>query len=211
MKNIILYGAPAAGKGTQCELLVREYGYKHISMGQLFRDLDDSTELNREIHEKISKGILIDDETTAKLLQAKLKELGNTAVVLDGFPRTLNQAKILDKFFSNYVVINIEVEEQVALERTLGRVSCPKCGKIYNKYSEKKKKNANLCDNCNVELQGRSDDNEESFKVRFNTYLNNVQGLLDYYRNQNCLYIIKSHDKKEDTFADVKNILDSQD
>ena len=117
MKNIILYGAPAAGKGTQCELLVREYGYKHISMGQLFRDLDDSTELNREIHEKISKGILIDDETTAKLLQAKLKELGNVAVVLDGFPRTLNQAKILDKFFSNYVVINIEVEEQVALER----------------------------------------------------------------------------------------------
>ena len=211
MKNIILYGAPAAGKGTQCELLVREYGYKHISMGQLFRDLDDSTELNREIHEKISKGILIDDETTAKLLQAKLKELGNTAVVLDGFPRTLNQAKILDNFFSNYVVINIEVEEQVALERTLGRVSCPKCGKIYNKYSEMKPKNANLCDNCNVELQGRSDDNEESFKVRFNTYLNNVQGLLDYYRNQNCLYIIKSHDKKEDTFADVKNILDSQD
>lgn len=211
MKNIILYGAPAAGKGTQCELLVREYGYKHISMGQLFRDLDDSTELNREIHEKISKGILIDDETTAKLLQAKLTELGNAAVVLDGFPRTLNQAKILDKFFSNYVVINIEVEEQVALERTLGRISCPKCGKIYNKYSEMKPKNANLCDNCNVELQGRSDDNEESFKVRFNTYLNNVQGLLDYYRNQNCLYIIKSHDKKEDTFADVKNILDSQD
>jgi adenylate kinase len=211
MKNIILYGAPAAGKGTQCELLVREYGYKHISMGQLFRDLDDSTELNREIHEKISKGILIDDETTAKLLQAKLAELGNAAVVLDGFPRTLNQAKILDKFFSNYVVINIEVEEQVALERTLGRVSCPKCGKIYNKYSEMKPKNANLCDNCNVELQGRSDDNEESFKVRFNTYLNNVQGLLDYYRKQNCLYIIKSHDKKEDTFADVKNILDSQD
>lgn len=211
MKNIILYGAPAAGKGTQCELLVREYGYKHISMGQLFRDLDDSTELNREIHEKISKGFLIDDETTAKLLQAKLAELGNVAVVLDGFPRTLNQAKILDKFFSNYVVINIEVEEQVALERTLGRLSCPKCGKIYNKYSEMKPKNANLCDNCNVELQGRSDDNEESFKVRFNTYLNNVQGLLDYYRNQNCLYIIKSHDKKEDTFADVKNILDSQD
>lgn len=211
MKNIILYGAPAAGKGTQCELLVREYGYKHISMGQLFRDLDDSTELNHEIHEKISKGILIDDETTAKLLQAKLAELGNAAVVLDGFPRTLNQAKILDKFFSNYVVINIEVEEQVALERTLGRVSCPKCGKIYNKYSEMKPKNANLCDNCNVELQGRSDDNEESFKVRFNTYLNNVQGLLDYYRKQNCLYIIKSHDKKEDTFADVKNILDSQD
>ena len=74
MKNIILYGAPAAGKGTQCELLIERYGYEHISMGQLFRDLDGSTEFGKEIHEKISKGILIDDETTSKLLKNKLDE-----------------------------------------------------------------------------------------------------------------------------------------
>lgn len=212
MKNIILYGAPAAGKGTQCELLVERYGYNHISMGQLFRDLDDSTEFNRKIHEDISKGILIDDQTTAKLLKNKLDELGTNLVVLDGFPRTLNQAHILDEFFDNYIVINLEVDEQVALERTLGRVTCSKCGKIYNLYSEETKpKNGRLCDICNIELTGRSDDNEESFKTRFNIYINNVQGLLDYYREKNVLYIVKSHTLKEDTFADVKAILENQD
>lgn len=212
MKNIILYGAPAAGKGTQCELLVEKYGYKHISMGQLFRDLDDSTEFNRKIHEDISKGILIDDETTAKLLKNKLDELGNVPVVLDGFPRTLNQAHVLDNFFNNYIVINLEVEEQVALERTLGRVTCSKCGKIYNLYSEEMKpKNGRLCDICNIELAGRTDDNEESFKTRFNIYVNNVSGLLDYYREKNVLYIVRSHTLKEDTFADIRKILENQD
>ncbi len=212
MKNIILYGAPAAGKGTQCELLVSRYGYKHISMGQLFRDLDDSTEFNRKIHDDISKGILIDDNTTAQLLQNKLKELGNVPVVLDGFPRTLNQAHVLDNFFANYIVINFEVEEIVALERTLGRLTCSKCGKIYNIYSkEMAPKKDRLCDVCNIELTGRSDDNEESFKVRFNTYLNNVKDILEYYRKKQVLYIVKSHELKEDTFADIEHILKEQD
>ena len=114
MKNIILYGAPAAGKGTQCELLVKRYGYKHISMGQLFRDLDDSTEFNRKIHENISKGILIDDETTAQLLKNELEKLEGKHIVLDGFPRNLNQAKILDEFFSDFVVINLNVDYDLA-------------------------------------------------------------------------------------------------
>jgi len=211
MKNIILYGAPAAGKGTQCELLIERFGYNHISTGELFRSLDDSTEIGRSIHEKIAKGILIDDETTATLVKNRLDELDEKPVVLDGFPRTLNQAKILDNFFENYVVINLEVEEEVALQRTLGRVNCPKCGRIYNIYTEMKPKQEGLCDDCDVELKGRSDDNEESFKVRFNTYLNNVQSVLDYYKEKNILYIISSQESKEDTFTDIKKILESQD
>ena len=202
MKNIILYGAPAAGKGTQCELLIERYGYEHISMGQLFRDLDDSTEFGREIHEKISQGILIDDETTSKLLKNKLDELN------DGFPRTLNQAKILDTFFDNYIVINIDVEEEVALKRILGRLTCSECGKIYNIYSsEMAPKNGKLCDICGIELTGRSDDNEESFKTRFNIYLNNVKSVLDYYEDKKVLYIVKSGEQKEDTFNSIDNIL----
>lgn len=208
MKNIILYGAPAAGKGTQCELLVEKYGYQHISTGQLFRELDDSTELGREIHEKISKGLLIDDETTSRLLKSKLDEIGNVPVILDGFPRNLNQANILDTFFDNYIVINIDVEEQVALERTLGRLTCSKCGKIYNIYSnEMKPKNGRLCDICNIELTGRSDDNEESFKTRFNIYVNNVKGILEYYSKKGVLHIVKSHTSKFDTFKEVEEIL----
>ena len=208
MKNIILYGAPAAGKGTQCELLIERYGYEHISMGQLFRDLDDSTEFGREIHEKISQGILIDDETTSKLLKNKLDELNGKPVVLDGFPRTLNQAKILDTFFDNYIVINIDVEEEVALKRILGRLTCSECGKIYNIYSsEMAPKNGKLCDICGIELTGRSDDNEESFKTRFNIYLNNVKSVLDYYEDKKVLYIVKSGEQKEDTFNSIDNIL----
>ena len=210
MKNIILYGAPAAGKGTQCELLIERMGYKHISTGELFRSLDDSTELGRSIHEKIAKGILIDDETTATLVKNRLNELDGP-VVLDGFPRTLNQAKILDTFFDNYVVINIEVEEEVALKRTLGRVNCPNCGRIYNIYTEMKPKQEGICDDCGASLKGRSDDNEESFKVRFNTYLANVGSVLDYYKEKDALYIIKSHESKEDTYTDIKKILDCQD
>lgn len=210
MKNIILYGAPAAGKGTQCEILIEKLGYKHISTGELFRSLDDSTEIGRSIHEKIAKGILIDDETTATLVKNRLAELDGP-IVLDGFPRTLNQAKILDTFFENYVVINIEVEEEVALKRTLGRVNCPNCGRIYNIYSEMKPKQEGICDDCGATLKGRSDDNEESFKVRFNTYLANVGSVLDYYREKDALYIIKSHESKEETFADIKKILEGQD
>lgn len=211
MKNIILYGAPAAGKGTQCELLVERLGYKHISTGELFRSLDDSTEFNRSIHERIANGMLIDDETTATLVKNRLSELGKCSIVLDGFPRTLNQAKILENFFNDYVVINLEVFEETALKRTLGRVNCPKCGRIYNIYTTMKPKHEGICDDCGLELKGRSDDNEESFKVRFNTYLANVESVLDYYKEKNVLYIIKSHESKEETFADIKRILESQD
>ncbi len=209
MKNIILYGAPAAGKGTMCEILVEKLGYKHISTGELFRSLDDSTEFNRSIHERIAKGILIDDETTATLVKNKLNELDGP-VVLDGFPRTLNQAKLLDGFFDNYVVINIEVSEEVALKRTLGRVNCPQCGRIYNIYTSMKPKQDGICDDCGCELKGRSDDNEESFKVRFNTYLANVESVLNYYREKNSLHIIQSYESKDETYADIKKILDSQ-
>lgn len=209
MKNIILYGAPAAGKGTQCELLIERLGYKHISTGELFRSLDDSTEFNRSIHERIAKGMLIDDETTATLVKNRLNELDGP-VVLDGFPRTLNQAKLLDTFFDNYVVMNIEVSEQTALERTLGRVNCPKCGRIYNTYTSMKPKKENTCDDCGCELKGRSDDNEESFKVRFNTYLANVESVLNYYKEKNLLYIIPSYESKEETYAHIKEILGDQ-
>lgn len=211
MKNIILYGAPAAGKGTQCELLKEKCGYTHISMGQLFRDLDDSTELGRRIHETIANGNLVDDETTAKLLQNKLEELGNVPIVLDGFPRTLNQAKVLDNFFENYVVVNLEIDEELALKRVLGRLNCDNCGKIYNIYFEDKSpKEVNKCDICGAHLSARQDDNAESFKNRFNIYVNNVKDILDFYSNKNVSYNVSSIDALE-TFNEIQKILNGGD
>lgn len=208
MKNIILYGAPASGKGTQCELLVKNYGYKHISTGDLFRNLGYETELEKQIHETIDQGKLVDDEVTAKLVKQELDKLENSYVVLDGFPRNVNQAKMLDTFVDNYMVINIEVDKDIALKRSLGRLTCSNCGKIYNKYFEESKPSKeNICDICNIELTGRNDDNEESFNNRFNIYLNNVKDVLDYYENKKILRIIPSTTPNE-TFNSIKNLLE---
>lgn len=206
MKNIILYGAPAAGKGTQCELLVEKYGYNHISTGQLFRDLDETSELGKKIKEIISLGNLVDDETTAQLVREKLKTM-NGLIVLDGFPRNLNQAIMLDSFFEDYVVINLNVDYELAKMRVLGRSSCKKCGKIYNELTgEMMPKNSGICDICGVELEKRLDDNEESFKTRFNIYMNNVKDILNYYREKNVLHIVESVNPQQ-TFETIESVV----
>lgn len=207
MKNIILYGAPAAGKGTQCEFLVEKYGYKHISMGQLFRDLDDNSEFNKNIKKTIASGELVDDETTSQLLKNKLYTIKDSLIVLDGFPRNLNQAMILDNFFSDYVVINLDVDYDVAMKRTLGRMSCSKCGKIYNNLIQDMfPQKDGICDICGVELIKRLDDNEESFKTRFDIYMNNVKSVLDYYSDKDLLHIVKSISPQE-TFKDIESVV----
>lgn len=205
MKNIILYGAPAAGKGTACEELVKKYGYKHISTGQLFRELDENTLIGKKVKEIMSSGNLVDDETTAELLKNKLATLSGH-IVLDGFPRNLNQAKILDEFFDNYVVINIDVPYETAKMRILGRSSCPKCGKIYNEVGEMAPKVVGICDSCDVELTKRNDDNEESFKKRFEIHMNNVKDVLDYYQNDNKLFIVESLTPQQ-TFEQIESVV----
>ena len=206
MKNIILYGAPAVGKGTMCEFLIKKYGYNHISTGDLFRNLDDSSELGKTIKEIIISGNLVDDETTNKLVKNKLDTMDGL-IVLDGFPRNLAQAKMLDEYFNNYIVINLEIEYEIAMKRALGRLNCPKCGKGYNKFNPNMHpKVNNLCDNCNIELTHRSDDNEESFKKRFEIYSKNVKDVLDYYQEKNLLYIVKSVNP-EDTFKNIEGVI----
>ena len=206
MKNIILYGAPAAGKGTVCEQLTEKYDYKHISTGQLFRELDENTVLGKRIKSIMESGNLVDDETTAQLLKNKLIKI-NGHIVLDGFPRNLNQAKILDEFFSDYVVINIDVDYEIAKKRILGRKICPKCGRIYNELTgEMTPKISDICDDCGVELSQRGDDNEESFKNRFEIHMNNVKDVLNYYREKDLLYIVKSKSPQE-TFIDVESVV----
>ena len=206
MKNIILYGAPAAGKGTACEELVSKYGYNHISTGQLFRELDDNSELGMRVKEIIASGNLVDDETTAQLVKNKLDEMKGQ-IVLDGFPRNLNQAQILDEFFSDYVVINIDVDYETAKNRILGRITCSKCGRIYNELiKEAKPKVSGICDDCGVALLKRSDDNEESFKNRFEIHMNNVKDVLDYYKEKDLLYIVKSQSPQQ-TFEDIESVV----
>ena len=213
MKNLILIAPPAAGKGTLSEQLVSGFGYEHISTGDLLREKQqDGSELGNNLKELLSTGKLVDDNIVTDLLNKKLKNISNS-FILDGYPRNIKQADILEELLSNLnlnidAVIYLNVDRETAMHRALGRITCPKCNKIYNKYNEiMKPKNDNLCDNCNVELVSRTDDNEESFKVRFDTYLKNTKPLLDYYKNKGKLVVIDKIDTPDETFMEVKKVI----
>lgn len=213
MKNIIFIAPPAAGKGTQSELLVSEFGYNHISTGDLLRSKqNDGSELGNYIKDLLSQGKFVDDEIVTKLLSDKLSSIDGP-FILDGYPRNIEQANILDGVLKSLnlsidAVIYLNVDSETAMKRALGRVSCPKCNKIYNKYIEEKMpKVTNVCDDCGVELIGRSDDNEESFKIRFDTYINQTQPLLDYYKSNGLLVIIDKVNTPNETFEEVKKVI----
>ena len=213
MKNIIFIAPPAAGKGTQSELLVSEFGYNHISTGDLLRSKqNDGSELGNYIKDLLSQGKFVDDDIVTKLLSDKLSSIDGP-FILDGYPRNIEQANILDSVLKSLnlsidAVIYLNVDSETAMKRALGRVSCPKCNKIYNKYIEEKMpKVTNICDDCGVELIGRSDDNEESFKIRFDTYINQTQPLLDYYKSNGLLVIIDKVNTPNETFEEVKKVI----
>lgn len=213
MKNLILIAPPAAGKGTLSEQLVSNFGYEHISTGDLLREKQqDGSELGNKLKELLSTGKLVDDNIVTDLLKEKLENI-STSFILDGYPRNIKQADILEELLSNLdldidAVIYLNVDRKTAISRALGRITCPKCNKIYNKYNENMKpKNYNICDNCNVELVSRTDDNEESFKVRFDTYLENTKPLLDYYKDRGKLVIIDKIDTPDETFIEVKKVI----
>lgn len=203
MKNIIFIAPPAAGKGTVSDYLVKNYNYEHLSTGDLLREVIKSgSEFGKEIDKIISSGNLVSDDVIIKLVSDKLKTLDESRpFILDGFPRTLNQAKSLDEMLvnlgiTNNIAVYLDIDLEEALKRVLGRITCPKCKRSYNKNIEKLRPvNGNVCDDCNVELESRSDDNEETFKVRFSTYLENTSPIIDYYKERG---ILKSFDVRRE-------------
>lgn len=213
MKNVIFIAPPAAGKGTQSELLVDEFKYEHISTGDLLRNKqNDGSDLGNQIKELLKTGKLIDDEIVTELLKEKLINIkGN--FILDGYPRNIKQADILSNLLSeldikDIAVIYLDVDEETAMKRALGRISCPKCKRTYNKYNDlTKPKVMGICDDCNIELVGRSDDNEETFKIRFNEYITNTKPLLDYYKEKNLLYIMDNKIDPRVLFESIKEVI----
>lgn len=211
MKNVIFIAPPAAGKGTQSERLM-EIGYEHISTGDMLREeISKNTVLGKEINEIITNGKLVSDELVFELITNKITNLSKP-FILDGFPRTINQAKLLDELFqklniTNYEVVYLDVSLDVALKRALGRLTCS-CGSSYNIYNENlKPKLENICDKCGKVLVKRNDDNEESFKVRFETFLNNIEPIKDFYREKGRLHIIDTMLSTEEVTDRIKGIL----
>lgn len=213
--NIILLAPPAAGKGTQCEILVDKYNLTQISTGNLLRDIaKEETELGKKVKEVLTSGDLVNDELVYQIVENYLDNNENQhGYIFDGFPRTESQAKRLDTILKDRnkkidYVFFLDTEKEILLNRVLGRRTCKQCGKIYNTNIDilKPKKDL-ICDNCGGELYIRDEDNLQSFEVRYNTYIDKIQPLIDYYKQQNLLYKIDSSNSKENTFEQIQTII----
>ena len=185
MKNIILIAAPAAGKGTLSDLLVKKYDYLHISTGDLLREVSkEMTELGQKIAKMLKNGELVTDEIVFELLENKLRQV-DKPYILDGFPRTLNQAYKYDELIQKLnkdlgIVVVLNCDYEILKKRIVGRYLCKDCGSIYNTLTGvNTPKQEGICDNCGGDLYKRSDDNEESFKTRYETYLEKTKQLND--------------------------------
>lgn len=209
MKNIIFYAPPAAGKGVQCSFLETKYGYKIISIGQVLRNQrTPDTPVGRAIIESQDKGELTPDNIVLEALKNELEKYGSENIVIEGFPRSIDQAHMLDDIFSNYIVINLSIDRDTAMKRALGRINCDSCGKIYNIYIDSMKpKEEGVCDNCKSKLNIRSDDNESSFHKRFDIYEENKGAILEYYKDKNILFVVDASKDKEEVSNDISEII----
>ena len=216
MKNIIFLAPPAAGKGTLSEMLVEKYGYGHISTGDLLREeIKNGTEIGKQAESLMKEGKFVSDDVIIELIKNRItKSDCENGYILDGFPRTLVQAEKYDELLNELnkelgVVIYINIDKDVAMKRACSRITCPKCGRIYNKYSnEMKPKTEGICDDCHVSLTSRADDSEETFIKRFDEYVNKTMPLYEYYKNKGVLKVINAHESKFDTFGEAVKVLE---
>jgi len=191
MKNILFIAPPAGGMGTQSDMLVERYGYEHISVGDLLRDIDKSSPLYEKVTKIMVAGKLVDDDIVFKVLEDKLITLKDKPFILDGIPRNVEQANqlmgSLDRLgLTLDVVIYLDVDYETLLKRFSGRVNCPECKATYNVYTKKTKVDG-ICDKCGTELIKRLDDNEETFKRRYETYIQSTVPLIEYYQSLGLL------------------------
>lgn len=211
MRSIILIAPPAAGKGTQSELISLKYGFTHISTGELLREVALT---NDDLKQQLSTGYLISDSVIFDLLENRLKnEDCKKGFILDGFPRTVNQAKKYESIMneigvSSNVVIFLDIDKNEAFKRIEGRVTCPKCKRVYNELLEDvKPKVLGICDKCGVELIKRSDDNFSTFSKRYDVYYENTAPLIDYYGEKGILHKIDCGIGKDSVFEVIQKII----
>ncbi len=191
--NIILLGAPGAGKGTQAETLIQLYNVPTISTGNIFRDhIAKETELGKKAKEYIDLGQLVPDELVIELIKDRIiQEDCKDGMITDGFPRTIPQAEAFDAMLGELgrtidYVIDVEVPHEAIIGRMAGRTSCPECGGTFHNVT-KKEKTKGICDFCGAKLVQRADDNEETVRKRLEIYQAQTEPLINYYAKQGKL------------------------
>lgn len=186
--KLVFLGPPGAGKGTLASEAAKYYGIPHISTGSMFRNaIKKHTPLGEKIRKIIDSGALVDDETTAALVKERLAQTdAQNGFILDGFPRTIAQAEILEAFCSLDAVINFDISDEAVIKRLSGRRLCPSCGKNFH-IEFMKPLVEGVCDNCRAALVIREDDKIEAIVKRLETYREQTFPLIEFYQNKNLL------------------------
>lgn len=211
--NIVLMGLPGAGKGTQADKIVEKYAIPHISTGDMFRAaIKEGTELGLQAKSFMDQGALVPDEVTIGIVRERLsKEDCAKGYLLDGFPRTVAQAEALEEITSsldrkiNYV-INIDVDQEILMERLTGRRICKSCGSTYHLVFNPPAKDG-VCDRCGGELYQRADDNAETVENRLQVNIAQTKPLLDFYESKGYLRNINGQQDINKVFADLDELL----
>ncbi len=211
--KIIMLGAPGAGKGTQAKMIAEKYGLPHISTGDIFRaNIKNGTELGKEAKEYMDKGLLVPDELTVRLLLDRVAQDDcKNGYVLDGFPRTIPQAEVLDEKLSDLgekvdYAINVDVPDENIVNRMSGRRACLNCGATYHIVSIPPKKEG-ICDVCASALVLRDDDRPETVQNRLKVYHEQTQPLIDFYEKKGVLRSVDGTLPMEEVFTAITKIL----
>ncbi len=212
--RIVLLGAPGAGKGTQCKRIVARYGLMHLSSGDILRrQRAAGTELGQKAQSYMDSGALVPDDIIVEMMAAAIRKTPEAGFILDGFPRTVNQAVELDESLASSgqridAVLNLRVDDPVVFERLTGRRSCPQCGAVYHVKNLKPKVDG-LCDNDGAELIQRSDDSREVVNNRLKTYRLQTKPVVDYYKKNNTVYDVDANKDADQVASFVFENLDA--
>ena len=215
--NLILIAPPAAGKGTLASELNEKYNLVCISAGELLRGVDPNTDLGREIRDIQSRRGLVDDRITNQLMKERLmKDDVKNGFILDGYPRHMPQVSAVEEMLNDlnlkvdYALV-LNVSYDIALRRTIGRQICPNCKQTYNMLTGVNPPLVkNMCNDCHVELTKRNDDNEETFKIGYNSYLENATPVIEYFRKKGILIELDASGSPEDTMRQLESIIGSK-
>ncbi|MDN3019681.1 adenylate kinase [Paenibacillus sp. BSR1-1] len=212
--NLVLMGLPGAGKGTQAERIVEQYGIPHISTGDMFRAaMKEGTELGLQAKSFMDKGELVPDEVTIGIVRERLsKDDCEKGFLLDGFPRTVPQADALENLLVDLnkkidYVININVDKSILMERLTGRRICKDCGSTYHLVFNPPA-NEGTCDKCGGELYQRADDNAETVQNRLDVNIKQQEPLLTFYETKGYLRTIDGQQDIRKVFADIEQLLE---
>lgn len=212
--NLLIIGAPGAGKGTMSELILKNYHLVHVSTGNMLREaVRNSTPVGLKAQEYMNRGELVPEEIIHDIIADRFSHSDiDAGFLFDGYPRTRNQAEDLDSILKDMgkkidCVINLNIDDEELIKRITGRRLCPACGEIYNVYSNPPKEEGK-CDKCGAELIQRKDDNLDSLKVRLSEYHKNTQPVIEYYEAMDLVRHVEASGGIEEVYGRINSILE---